>query len=224
MLELVLFGLFPYVAVVVAVTVSVQRFLTNRFTYSSLSSQFLENRTHFWGSLPFHIGILMILLGHIVGFLIPQQMLIFNGSPLRLIFIEVVSLVFGLMALFGLVNLIWRRLQNAKVNATTSFMDMVLLILLLLQVLAGVSVAIFFRWGSAWYLVNAVPYLRSLFVLQPDVAHIAVLPWAIKLHVLGAFAMVAVFPFTRLVHMFSVPNSYLWRRPQVVVWNKKRGQ
>jgi nitrate reductase gamma subunit len=107
-------------------------------------------------------------------------------------------------------------------------MDIVVLLLLLIQVALGVYTAVFYRWGSSWYASSVVPYLRSLFVLQPDAQLIAPLPVVVKLHILNAYLLIAVFGFSRLVHMLVVPLQYLWRPYQVVVWNwnrrKLRGQ
>jgi len=87
------------------------------------------------------------------------------------------------------------------------------------QVALGVYVAIFYRWGSSWYATSAVPYLRSLFVLQPDLKMIAPLPTAVKTHIINAFVFVAIVPFSRLGHMFVPPIHYLWRPYQIVIWN-----
>jgi nitrate reductase gamma subunit len=121
-----------------------------------------------------------------------------------------------------LVLLILRRATDRRLQAVTSAMDVVLLLVLLVQVVAGVWTAIAFRWGSSWYAAAAVPYLRSLFVLQPDVSLVSNLPPVVKIHILGAFAFVALIPFTRLIHFLVLPVSYLWRPYQVVIWNRKK--
>ena len=95
-----------------------------------------------------------------------------------------------------------------------------LLVLLIAQVGLGVYMALTLRWGSNWFAVAMVPYLRSLCVLQPDSALLSVLPLVVKLHVIGAFALVAILPFSRLAHVLVVPWKYLWSRPQQVIWNK----
>jgi nitrate reductase gamma subunit len=97
-----------------------------------------------------------------------------------------------------------------------------LLALLLVQVVLGFWVALFFRWGADWYLHTAVPWIVSLVKLQPEVATVTTLPWVVKLHILGGFLLIAVFPFTRLVHAVIWPITYLWRPYQVVVWNRER--
>lgn len=216
-----LFGVFPYVAIILGVVVTLWRYFSNRFSYSSLSSQFLENRQLFWGSVPWHYGILFILTGHLVGFLIPGTVLAWNSLPLRLYILESTALAFGLLALWGLIVLIFRRALNARIRAVTSIMDMVLLIVFLAQVAAGVGVAVFYRWGSSWYAGLAAPYLWSILALNPDVALISNLPFLVQFHVIGAFVILALLPFTRLVHLLSLPYSYLWRPYQLVIWNRR---
>lgn len=228
MLDTILFIIFPYAVVVMAVVVTALRYFKKGFSVSSLSSQFLESRELFYGSIPWHIGILGALAGHLVGFLFPAQVLWFNGVPARLYILEVTGLLFGVMALAGIVSLIARRATTPRVRAVTSKMDVVVLLLLLTQVGLGVVTAVFYRWGSSWYATSAVPYLRSLLVLQPDIAMVAPLPLTIKLHIVNAWLLLAVFPFSRLVHAVAVPLHYLWRPYQLVVWNwnrkRSRGQ
>jgi nitrate reductase gamma subunit len=209
-------------AVAIAIVGIVWRMRGDQFSISSLSSQFLESRRLFWGSVPWHYGIIVVLLGHLVAFLIPRSVLAWNGVPWRLYVLEGTALVFGLMTLVGLVLLILRRATDRRLQAVTSAMDVVLLLVLLVQVVAGVWTAIAFRWGSSWYAAAAVPYLRSLFVLQPDVSLVSNLPPVVKIHILGAFAFVALIPFTRLIHFLVLPVSYLWRPYQVVIWNRKK--
>ncbi|HLA09545.1 MAG TPA: respiratory nitrate reductase subunit gamma, partial [Pyrinomonadaceae bacterium] len=211
MLDNLLYIIFPYAAFTLAVVVTIQRYVRRGFTYSSLSSQFLESDELFYGSVPWHIGILVVLAGHVVGFAIPRQVLWWNGVPARLYVLETTGLLFGLLALVGIVGLIARRIASPRVRAVTSWMDVVVLLVLLTQVLLGVYVALFYRWGSSWYATSAVPYLRSLFLLQPDLTMIAPLPLAVKAHIVNAFVFLVILPFSRLVHMLVVPIQYLWR-------------
>jgi len=217
-----LFVIFPYTVIILAVVVTAQRYFKRGFTYSSLSSQFLESGELFYGSVPWHIGILGVLTGHLIGFAFPKSVLAFNSLPIRLYIMESTGLLFGLMCLVGIVNLIVRRHVSARVRAVTSPMDLVVLLLLLIQVVLGVYTAIFYRWGSSWYAASAVPYLRSLLTLRPDASMIAPLPMVVKAHFLNAWVLVAVFGFSRLVHMLVVPIHYLWRPYQLVIWNWNR--
>lgn len=222
MLDNLLYIIFPYAAFTLAVVVTIQRFFKRGFTYSSLSSQFLEGDELFYGSVPWHIGILTVLIGHIIGFAIPKQVLWWNSVPARLYVLETTALLFGLLAFVGIVSLMIRRLTSARIRAVTSLMDVVVLLVLLLQVVLGVYTALFYRWGSSWYAASAVPYLRSLFLLQPDLKMIAPLPMAVKAHIVNAFVFLAILPFSRLVHMLVVPIQYLWRPYQIVIWNWDR--
>jgi len=214
----VLFVILPYLAIFIFFLGTIWRYRQQPFTYSSFSSQFLENRQHFWALVPFHYGIVIVLLGHIVAFLIPRQVLAWNSRPLRLYVLETSALIFGLLTLIGLIGCIHRRLTVSKVRAVTTRMDWLVFTLLLLQVASGVYVAIFHAWGSSWFAAAAVPYLWSLVRLNPDVSFIAAMPLIVKFHVVMAYTMIGVTPFTRLVHVLVAPNPYLWRRNQVVRW------
>lgn len=225
MVDIVLFAVFPYLAVVLAVVVGVYRYINDRFSYSSFSSQFLENRTLFWGSVPWHYGILTVLMAHVLALLLPGVWAGLIAEPSRLYVIEVIGLSLALSALLGLTLLFIRRLLNPRIRSVTSVMDWVLLATLLVQIALGFWVALFFRWGSDWYLHTAVPWLVSLAQLDPKTGYVTVLPsLVVKLHMLGGFLLIAMFPFTRLVHIVTVPLTYIWRPYQVVVWNKRPGR
>ncbi len=222
MIDSILYIFLPYIAATLFVVVTIYRYFSNRFSYSSLSSQFLESDELFYGSVPWHLGIIGVLTGHVIGFAIPKEILWFNSVPLRLYILETTGFAFGLLALTGIIALIWRRITTPRIRVVTSAVDTVVLLLLGLQVVFGVYTAVFYRWGSSWFAFAAVPYLRSLFMFQPDIAAVQTLPTVIKSHIVGAFLLLALFPFSRLVHMVSIPLGYLWRPYQVVVWNWNR--
>jgi nitrate reductase gamma subunit len=217
-LNLFLFAVFPYLALMVLLVISILRYVRQGFTYSSLSSQFLENRHHFWGSVLFHYGIIIVLLGHLVAFLMPQQILWWNSAPVRLYILEVSALICGLLALVGLVNLVLRRLTHAKARVTTSAADWIVLALLMFSIVTGVYTAIAYKWGSSWFSAALSPYLWSILTFSPRIEYVIGLALVVQLHVLAAFTLLLLFPFTRLVHILVVPIPYLWRRPQVVRW------
>ncbi len=213
------FAILPYLALALFFGGTIFRYRTQAFSYSSLSSQFLENRHHFWAMVPFHYGILTVLIGHIVAFLIPRQILLWNAKPLRLYILEVSALVCGLLSVVGLLAIVQRRLSAKKVRIITTPADWMLYLLLAMQLASGVYVALFYPWGSSWFAASAAPYLWSVVRLQPDISYLVAMPWAVKLHIINAFVVVGFFPFTRLVHVLVVPNPYLWRKRQVVRWN-----
>jgi len=222
MSDMILFGVFPYVAVALMVGVGIYRYCIDRYSWSSQSSQFLESRVLFWGSVPWHYAILIILLAHFLAFLVPSAWGIVLGSPLRLYLLEVTGLALGLSTLIAVFLLVFRRALNARVSAVTTVIDWLVLAALLLQVASGVYIAFTLRWGSVWYLHTASPWLWSLLKLDPQVQYLAALPGVVKLHAFNAFLIIALFPFSRLVHVVSVPLTYLSRPYQVVICYRER--
>lgn len=222
MTDMILFGVFPYVAVALMIGVSIYRYFIDRYSWSSQSSQFLESRVLFWGSIPWHYAILIILLAHFLAFLIPSGWAALLGRPLRLYMLEVTGLALGISTLIAVALLIFRRITNTRVAAVTTVMDWLVLAALFLQVATGVYIAFTLRWGSVWYLHTATPWLWSLIKLDPQLHYLAALPFVVKLHAFNAFLILALFPFSRLVHVVSVPLTYLARPYQVVIWYRQR--
>ena len=216
-----LFGVLPYAVVLLAVVVTVVRWRSHPFSVSSLSSQMLESRKLYWGSVPFHWGIVVILLGHLAALIVPQGFELWNGDSARLYLLEATGLTLALWAGFGLIVLAYRRLSTARIRRVTTPADTVVLALIAVQIVTGVWMAIGYRWGSFWGTSVMVPYVRSLVTLSPDTALIEPLPWVLKAHVLGSFAFVAALPFTRLVHLLTFPFDYLVRPWQRVVANRR---
>ena len=222
MTDMILFGVFPYVAVALMIGVGIYRYCFDRYSWSSQSSQFLESRVLFWGSVPWHYAILIILLAHFLAFLVPSGWAVVVGNPLRLYLLEVTGMALGISTLIAVTLLIFRRIGNARVSAVTTVVDWLVLVALLLQVATGVYIAFTLRWGSVWYLHTATPWLWSLLKLDPQVHYLAALPTVVKLHAFNAFFILALFPFSRLVHVVSVPLTYLSRPYQVVIWYRQR--
>jgi nitrate reductase gamma subunit len=218
-LDTLLFVALPYVALTVFFVGTILRYRSRPFTYSSLSSQFLEPRGHFASQVPFHYGILVVLAGHVAAFFFPREILAWNGVPWRLYLLEITGLAFGTLAFVGIVNIVLRRLRGTRLRVVTSRMDWVVYALLLLQIGTGLHVAVSNTWGSSWFATSLTPYLRSIATFAPDASWVVAMPATVKLHVAGLWALLLVFPFTRLVHVLVVPNPYLWRRPQVARWH-----
>lgn len=212
----------PYVALVVFLVGTIFRYKMTKFSYSSLSSQFLEGRQLFWGTMPFHWGILFLFLGHLVAFLVPRGLLAFNSHPVRLLIIEVSALMFGLIVLVGLIILFVRRTSNPRLRVVTTRMDIIVFVLLIVEVILGLSIALGYRWGSSWFASVLTPYLRSVMVLQPEIGAVASMPWVVKLHIILSYLIFMLIPFTRLVHLLVVPLHYIWRPYQLVIWSWDR--
>jgi nitrate reductase gamma subunit len=222
MFDVFLFAVWPYLAIVVAVIGGVYRYRTNRFSYSTLSSQLLENRRLFWGSVPWHYGIVVVLLAHLMGFLVPGMWASLTSNATTLYTVELIGFSFGLLALIGLVVLTVRRFTTERILSVTSPMDAALLVALLVQVGLGVWVSLGYRWGADWFIDTAVPWLISLVSLNPQTHYISALPLPVRAHMVMGFVVIALFPFSRLVHLIMFPFWYLWRPYQLQIRNTVR--
>jgi nitrate reductase gamma subunit len=219
-INLLLFVVLPYAAVLLFAVGAVERYRRHRYSVTSHSSQFFESRRHFWALMPFHLGILAVLAAHLVWLLAPGVVQQWNAQPVRLYAVEIVVLVCGLTALAGYVAAGVRRGADPRLRLVTTAADWVVYSLLLIQIALGVLVAVRHPWGSGWFTTIAAPYLWSLVRFHPDIVAIAAVPHLVMAHVVVAWLLVAIFPFSRLVHVLSVPNPYLWRPPQVVRWRR----
>ncbi len=212
----------PYVAVFVFFVGVINMFLVTPFKVSSLSSQFLERDGLFWGSVPFHVGMGVVFLLHLTAFLIPKTLVAWNSVPIRLMTLEVTGFVFALSFLFGIVVLLLRRRLNARVRAVTTWMDIVIEVMLLYQVILGCTIALTLRWGSSWFAADLSPYLWSLIKFNPHTDAVVAMPLIVKIHIVVAFLILLILPFTRLMHLLTAPFHYLFRPYQQVIWNWDR--
>lgn len=219
--NIIFFVIWPYISLTLFIFVTIYRSVVQPFTISSLSSQLLENKKLYWGSISFHYGVVLVLIGHLVALVIPKSVVLWNSVPLRLYLTEITGLALGIWALLGLIILIYRRLINKRVKVVTTWMDWVVLLVVLVSLVTGVLVATLYRFGSYWFTGVFSPYLVSLAVFQPQIDLVAPMPWLIKLHVINNFLLAAIFPFSRLIHIFTYPISYLIRPWQIVIWNRK---
>lgn len=218
-LNSLMFAVFPYVAFAIFIIGSVYRYKSKGFKVSSLSTQFLEGKQLFWGSQPFHWGLVFLFLGHLIAFLFPKTLIAFNGDPVRLLILEISSFAFGLSALLGLILLVKRRLSSQRLTMVANKMDMLVYVILFTQIVSGLGIAIFARWGSTWFATSMTPYLRSIFAFNPDINTVNAMPWFVQIHIISAFFIIAIIPFTRFMHFLVAPIDYIWRDYQLVVWN-----
>lgn len=213
----VLFGVLPYAVALLAVVVTVIRWKRHPFTVTSLSSQLLESRQLYWGTFSFHWGLSLILIGHLAALVVPRGFELWNGEPLRLYLLEFTGLALALWAGAGIAILIHRRLTNHRIRRVTTTMDLVVLATIAVQILSGVWIAIGYRWGSYWGPAVFGPYITGLLTFRPDPGLVDALPLVVKIHVLAFFAFLALFPFTRLVHIITLPLQYFFRPWQRVI-------
>lgn len=222
MLDVMLFVVFPYVALAIGIVGTIYRYRTNQYSFTSMSSQFLETDLQFWGSTLWHYGILPTSIIHLAGFAIPKVMAAAHGTPELLYISELAGKVLGIMALVGAGILLYRRLTSPKIRAITTPMDWIILSLLFGQVFFGLILAFVYRWGATWFLHTATPWMNSLAFFQPAPQYVTALPLAHKVHFLTGFLLFALMPFSRLVHIATFPLSYIWRRFQLVIWTRRK--
>jgi nitrate reductase gamma subunit len=218
-IDQLMFFMFPYATLLIFLVGSIYRYKKSSFQVSSLSSQFLEGKKLFFGSQPFHWGLLVLFFGHLIAFLFPKSLIAWNGEPVRLLIIEFSSFAFALTALMGLLLLIRRRMFSRRILEVTNKMDMLVYVILLIQILSGLGVAYFVRWGSSWFAAVLTPYLRGIFTLNPDITAVSSAPILIQIHIISAFFIIAVLPFTRFMHFLVTPLNYVTRSEQLVFWN-----
>jgi len=218
MLDELIFIALPYFAIVLAVVVTPYRYISNRLEWSTFSTQFIERNTLFWGSIPWHYGVVILLIGHLIGFLFPSTIQTILSNLSMLLTLESVALTLGLLALIGSFILLMRR---AISNLESSIVDYILLFLIFFQAVTGVYIAVFNRWGMEWYLHTAVPWLYSLITFSPNISYVSSLPLVFKLHVIGAFLILAFLPFTKLVHVLFLPIGFVKDPPILYRWVKR---
>lgn len=216
-----LFGIYPYIAFTVFLVGSLVRYDREQYTWKTSSSQLLESKLLRKGSAPFHIGILAILAGHFVGLLTPHQVWhVLGVSPE---FKQVVAMaaggLFGVVCLYGMTILLVRRFTNERVRATSSTMDIAILLMLYAQLLLGLT-SIFVSAGhmDGAEMLKLMSWAQNIVILNGATASSAIADVHIifKLHVLLGMTLFLVFPFSRLVHIWSVPVKYVNRSYQVV--------
>jgi nitrate reductase gamma subunit len=222
MLNVFLFVVLPYMALAMVLFVTPYRYFSNRLTWSAYSTQFLEGKTLYWGSNAWHYGIIPVVAAHLPGIIAPGAMKAVLANRQALLLLESIGLGLGLFALFGCLVLVVRRAKTPMLKPVTSAGDWILLLLLAFQAATGVYTGLFMRWGSQWYLYTAVPYLHSLLVFNPQVEYMADFPLVFKLHAAGAFLIVGLLPFTKLVHLLFLPVAFLKDPPILYRWRSPK--
>jgi len=216
------FGLYPYVALAVFVLGSLVRFDREQYTWKSDSSQLLHRGQLRLGSNLFHLGILGIFFGHVVGLLTPAGVwhAIGISAAQKQLTAMVAGGAAGALVLAGLVLLTHRRLSDARVRGTSRTTDVVILALFLAQVLLGLaSIAVSANPLDGAEMLKLMDYVQGIFTFRGGaVASLAGVHWIFKAHVLLGFTFFLVFPFTRLVHIWSgFATLYYVIRPYQVV-------
>lgn len=218
-IEILLWVALPYVSGAIFIVGHIWRYRYDKFGWTTRSSQVYENRMLRWGSPMFHLGILMVIAGHVVGLFIPREWLYAIGISEGMYHIgaTVLGSFAAVLTLAGLAILIYRRRTVGPVFLATTVMDKVMYLFLGATLLFGTLATFVYQvFGSGFHYRETIsPWIRDLFILQPRPDLMQNVPLLFQLHVITALLLFALWPFTRLVHVFSAPVGYLFR-PYVV--------
>lgn len=215
------FGIYPYVATGIFFLGSLLRYDREQYSWKTGSSQMLSSKNFRIANILFHVGILAILMGHFAGLVIPFEIWHALGIslPAKQIIAMGVGGFFGVLCFIGLTMLVKRRLFDPRIKATSSLMDTGILILIYLQLILGlISVVISFEHMDGSVMANLMSWSRYLLTFRPveAVDYISSVHWVYKAHVTLGITLFVLFPFSRLVHIWSVPVQYVTRSYQVV--------
>lgn len=224
-----LFGIYPYVCLSVFVIGSWMRFDREQYGWTSASSQLLSTGGMRWASNLFHIGVIAIFFGHFVGLLTPHKVfLMFMGDIQHQYLAIIMGSVFGAMALIGGLILWVRRFTNRRVSVTSRTSDKFVLTWVMATLILGL-ITIPVSIGHAGHgdprVVTAMAeWIQSIMYLYPNPAYLEGVDTIFKVHVFFGMTVFLVFPFTRLVHVWSAPIGYLARSYQIVRSKKVKYQ
>lgn len=221
-----LFGIFPYIALTVLALGSIIRYERDPFTWKSGSSQLLRRKQLVLGSVLFHVGVLVIFFGHLVGLLTPLWVFDLLGVThgQKQLMAILLGGVAGAMALIGGALLAHRRLMDPRVRANSTVADTGILLVLMLQLALGVgTIVVSLGHLDGHEMTKFMAWAQGVFTFEAGAAaHIADVHPLFKAHLLLGLTIFVLFPFTRLVHMLSAPVRYLWRPGYQIVRSRRR--
>lgn len=205
------FTVFPYLCLTIFVVGHAYRYVTDHYNWNARSSEFLEKKSLFYGSVLFHWGIVLTFLGHASGLLIPQRYLDLAGinAQFHLVVAYWSGLAAGLAAFIGALLLLRRRLTTPRIQAAGTLNDIITIGGLVFVIGAGLYNVVL---GHANVLYTVAPWIRGIVTFTPDPNLMREVPISYKLHVLSALSLLGFSPFSRLVHIWSAPFSYALRR------------
>ncbi len=219
-----LFGIYPYITVVVMILGCIFRYDQNPYSWKADSSQLLRSRGLRWGSNMFHIGIILLFFGHLVGLLTPEPVyhLVMSAATKQLMAM-VAGGIFGVICFIGLTILLYRRLTDPRIRATSRFGDIMILVVLYVQLILGLATIPFSAQhpdGSS--MIALANWAQYIVTFQGGAADFVVEEaFIFKAHIFLGLTIFLIFPFTRLVHVFSAPIKYIVRPGYQIV--RKRG-
>ncbi|MFI1677591.1 MULTISPECIES: respiratory nitrate reductase subunit gamma [unclassified Streptomyces] len=217
-MKTLLWGVLPYVAFVLLVAGIVWRYRYDKFGWTTRSSQVYESKLLNIASPMFHYGILFVLVGHLVGLFLPESWTDKVGLTEHTyhLFSLYGGTAAGVLLVLGILLLLYRRRTNTPVFRATTANDKLMYLVLFGAIVLGMVAKLTHASGDGYnYRTSIAPWARSLFTLQPDIDRMTGVPVLYEIHAVVGMALIALVPFTRLIHMFSAPVQYLFR-PYVV--------
>lgn len=220
-----LFGIYPYIALAVLAVGSVIRYDREPYSWRAGSSQLLRRKQLIVGSVLFHLGVLMIFAGHVVGLLTPIA--VFDALGISHGAKQLLAIVAGgfagVLGIVGATLLIHRRFFDPRIRAASSFADNMIILLLWAQLALGLAtIPLSMQHLDGHEMVKFMNWAQGIFTFRDGAAdQIADVALVFKLHLFMGLTILFLFPFTRLVHMLSAPVRYVWRPGYQVVRSRK---
>lgn len=213
------FGIYPYICLSIFVIGNLVRYEREQYSWRASSSQLLADKGLRVGNILFHIGIIVIFAGHLFGLLTPHFIYEYVITPQNKQMVAiVVGGVAGILGFIGLTILCWRRLFVARIRRNSSFLDIAVIVIFWIQITLGL-ITIPFSLGhqEPTTMLNLSSWAQYVLTFRADAADfIRGTEWVFQVHIILGLTIFLIFPFTRLVHMLSLPAKYLWRPYQVV--------
>lgn len=211
--DVLLWVVLPYASIAVFLTGHWFRYRRDQYHWGARSTQLLESRALKYGSNLFHIGALAAIGGHVMGILVPQSLTDSAGLSERSyhVLAGLGGIGAGAAATAGFVILAWRRARYPRVRVTTTRMDLATFGLLAVTIATGMWATLANAFDEVLYRESVAPWFRGLLTLDPDPELMTGVPFAFALHVTLAWFLYALWPFSRLVHVWSIPVDYLRR-------------
>ncbi|TQM36900.1 respiratory nitrate reductase subunit gamma [Pseudonocardia cypriaca] len=225
-LDVLLWGVLPYVTIAILVAGTIWRYRYDKFGWTTRSSELYESKLLRIGSPLFHFGILVVVIGHVIGLVIPKSWTDAAGLSQEAYHVQALLLggIAGFCTLVGVGILVYRRRTTGPVFMATTKNDKAMYVVLVAAIVVGLATTLLGAAGGEEhnYRLSVAPWFRSLFVLQPDIEAMAHSGLAFQLHTLIGMLLFAIWPFTRLVHAFTAPIGYLFR-PYIVYRSRGGG-
>ncbi|QQG46975.1 MAG: respiratory nitrate reductase subunit gamma [Candidatus Azosocius agrarius] len=215
-----IFGYYPYIALMIFIVVSIAKYEYAQYEWKTASSQMLDKRWFSLGSNLFHTGIILLGIGHFFGLLTPEKVYTLMISPEKKQMVAMVcGGIFGMIAFFGCTILLVRRLFCLRVRETSTKMDIIILLLIYFQLIIGLlSIIISYEFTDANSMKSLALWTQSIVYFNLNASDFIIHEhWLFKLHIFLGITFFLLFPFTRLLHILSIPVTYIFRTGYQIV-------